>query len=618
MLQKIGQSIRGKLLLLIVAVTFTALFVSAIALVVYEAQTYRERWVQDLQTQAEILGVSSVAALAFNDQAVARENLNLLRARPAILSAAIYDEHGALFASFHGDERHPVPSRLEAARDVATVQGAHVVLSQRISDGDTYRGAVYLLATYGLYERIAGYGAILLVVMLLSLVAAVLVGSWLQKKITEPLLAVTSTAHQVIETRDFSLRVTKTTSDEIGYLVDAFNSMLAEIGTRADALIAADAMKDQFLATLAHELRNPLAAISNAVHILRVARDNPRMLQAAQGMMERQLKQLVRLVDDLLDVSRITTGKLTLRREEVALADVLGSAVEIARPMIESRHHELVVTLPEAPVTLSADATRLAQVFSNLLNNAAKYTDPNGRIELTARAVAGSAVVELTDNGMGIAPELLPQVFNMFTQADTALDRQMQTGLGVGLALARRLVELHGGTIEARSDGLGRGSRFTVRLPLPEGAATPARQVQHAAPLAGASHRIVVADDNIDFANSLAIILRERGHDVRVAHDGAQARSAIEEFSPQIAFVDIGLPRVSGYDVARRVRERNTMASLVLVAVTGFGQNADKARAANAGFDSHIVKPLDPQALGPVFDLVAQKQGRIAAKASHG
>jgi signal transduction histidine kinase/ActR/RegA family two-component response regulator len=618
MLQKIGQSIRGKLLLLIVAVTFTALFVSALALLVYEAQTYRERWVQDLQTQAEILGVSSAAALAFNDQAAARENLNLLRARPAILSAAIYDEHGALFASFHGDETQPVPTRLEAARDTASVQGARVVLSQRISDGDTYRGAVYLRATYGLYERIAGYGAILLVVMLLSLVAAVLVGSWLQKKITEPLLAVTSTAHQVIETRDFSLRVTKTTSDEIGYLVDAFNSMLAEIGTRADALIAADAMKDQFLATLAHELRNPLAAISNAVHILRAARDNPRMVEAAQGMMERQLKQLVRLVDDLLDVSRITTGKLTLRREEVALADVLNSAVEIARPMIESGHHELAVMLPDTPITLSGDATRLAQVFSNLLNNAAKYTDANGRIELTARAIAGSAVVEVTDNGMGIAPELLPQVFDMFTQADTALDRQIQSGLGVGLALARRLVQLHGGTIEAQSGGHGCGSRFTVRLPLSESATRPAPPLRHAAALAGASHRIVVADDNIDFANSFAIILRERGHDVRVAHDGAEALCAIEEFSPQIAFVDIGLPRMSGYDVARRVRERNNSDSLVLVAVTGFGQEADKARATSAGFDAHIVKPLDPHALGPVFDLVAEKQARLAVKVSHG
>ncbi|HYH42449.1 MAG TPA: ATP-binding protein [Burkholderiales bacterium] len=616
MVGRIAHSIRGKLLLLIVAVTFIALFVSAIALVVYEARTYRERWVQDLQTQGEILGVSSVAALAFDDKTAAKENLELLRARPAILAAAIYDEHGALFASFHGNKRQQVPERLQSAKDSAVVEGGRVVLIQRINDRNTYQGAVYLVATYGLYERIAGYGAILAAVMLLSLALAVLVGSWLQKKITEPLLAVTDTAHQVIETRDFSLRVSKTTSDEIGYLVDAFNGMLAEIGTRADALIAADAMKDQFLATLAHELRNPLAAISNAVHILKVARDNPKMLDAAQGMMERQLKQLVRLVDDLLDVSRITTGKLTLRLGPVSLVDVLGNAVEIARPMVVSRHHDLSVTLPDAPIRLTADATRLAQVFSNLLNNAAKYTDEQGRIELTTRTEEGSVVVQITDNGIGIAPELLPRVFDMFTQADTALDRQIQTGLGVGLALAKRLVELHGGTIEAHSEGIGRGSRFIVRLPsLGTAAVAPAAAKRASTPVVSAL-RVVVADDNLDFAATLAIILRDLGHDVRVAHDGVQAVSVITEFAPDIAFVDIGLPGMSGYDVARRLRADGG-GSLVLIAVTGYGQETDKARTASAGFDAHIVKPLEPFQLAPVFELVAARRDLAAGKTSN-
>jgi len=616
MVGRIAHSIRGKLLLLIVAVTFIALFVSAIALVVYEARTYRERWVQDLQTQGEILGVSSVAALAFDDKTAAKENLELLRARPAILAAAIYDEHGALFASFHGNKRQQVPERLQSAKDSAVVEGGRVVLIQRINDRNTYQGAVYLVATYGLYERIAGYGAILAAVMLLSLALAVLVGSWLQKKITEPLLAVTDTAHQVIETRDFSLRVSKTTSDEIGYLVDAFNGMLAEIGARADALIAADAMKDQFLATLAHELRNPLAAISNAVHILKVARDNPKMLDAAQGMMERQLKQLVRLVDDLLDVSRITTGKLTLRLGPVSLVDVLGNAVEIARPMVVSRHHDLSVTLPDAPIRLTADATRLAQVFSNLLNNAAKYTDEQGRIELTTRTEEGSVVVQITDNGIGIAPELLPRVFDMFTQADTALDRQIQTGLGVGLALAKRLVELHGGTIEAHSEGIGRGSRFIVRLPsLGTAAVAPAAAKRASTPVVSAL-RVVVADDNLDFAATLAIILRDLGHDVRVAHDGVQAVSVITEFAPDVAFVDIGLPGMSGYDVARRLRADGG-GSLVLIAVTGYGQETDKARTASAGFDAHIVKPLEPFQLAPVFELVAARRDLAAGKTSN-
>jgi signal transduction histidine kinase len=348
------------------------------------------------------------------------------------------------------------------------IHGEHISVIKTVLEGNSVRGAVYIRATYGLANRISSYATILAVVMLLSLVAAVTMGVWMQRRITQPIVAVAKTAHQVVATRDFSLRVSKTTSDEIGYLVDAFNTMLYEIGARSEALALADEMKDQFLATLAHELRNPLAPLSNALHILKTARNRPDLTESAHNMMERQLRQMVRLVDDLLDVSRITTGKLTLHREDVSLREILQNAIEIAQPLIDLRNQRLVVNLPEKEIRLHADAARLAQVFSNLLNNAAKYTDEQGRIELGARLDDHTVSVQIVDNGIGISPDLLPRMFQMFTQADSSIERQIQSGLGVGLALAKRLVEMHGGAIEAESEGLGFGSRFGVRLPVCE------------------------------------------------------------------------------------------------------------------------------------------------------
>jgi signal transduction histidine kinase len=470
MLDRITSSIGGKLLLLVVAVAVFALSLSGVSLVIYEARTYHERWVQDLDAQANILGLSSGAALAFNDEAAARQNLELLRTRPAILAAAIYDERGALFARFarDGGDEH-VPDRIDAAADRVEVRGDRVLITKRIVEGSSYRGAVFMRATYGLAERVRNYAGILAAVMLASLAAAVAFATLLQKRITRPIVAVAETAHRVIDTRDFSLRVDKSTTDEIGDLVDAFNGMLSEIGARAQAIAAADRMKDQFLATLAHELRNPLAPISNALHILKMAKSRPELADPARAMMERQVKQLVRLVDDLLDISRITTGKLTLRVRPVRLRTILENALEIARPLVDERHQTLVVDLDSADVELDVDETRLAQVFSNLLNNASKYTQEGGRIELRARLERDSVEVDVVDNGIGMSPEHVHDMFSMFAQADTRIERASQSGLGVGLALAKTLVQMHDGTIQGHSEGEGRGSRFTVCLPLARG-----------------------------------------------------------------------------------------------------------------------------------------------------
>jgi CheY-like chemotaxis protein/nitrogen-specific signal transduction histidine kinase len=413
-----------------------------------------------------------------------------------------------------------------------------------------------------------------------------------------------------MNSRDFSRRARKTTEDEIGYLVDAFNNMLAEIGRRAEALLKADRMKDQFLAMLAHELRNPLAPISNGLHLLEAAGAKPEVAVQARAMMGRQVKQLVRLVDDLLDVSRITTGKLTLRTEPVELRSVIDNAVEIARPVIDTRRHRLSVDCPKGPLYLEGDATRLAQVFSNLLNNAAKYTPPGGTISLHASVEGDRVEVIVVDSGIGMTPETLDEVFEMFTQANTAIDRE-QSGLGVGLALARYLVEAHGGSIEATSEGMGKGSRFVVRLPLARAVQPKAARPAPVEWGLTSGHRILVVDDNRDFAASLAMILRDLGNEVRVEYDGLEGLSAAEAFQPTIAFLDIGLPGISGYELAKRMRGGGLDEDSLLVAVTGWGQEDDKARSTAAGFDYHVVKPLDPPELPKILRIAAEHRARV-------
>jgi len=404
----------------------------------------------------------------------------------------------------------------------------------------------------------------------------------------------------VIEQRDYSLRARKTTEDEIGQLVDSFNAMLAEAGRRADALRESDVRKDEFLATLAHELRNPLAPIRNALEILKMPGANPAMLEKARQMMERQLAQMVRLVDDLLDVSRITTGKLGIRKALLEVQAAIRDAIETARPFVEARRHQLEVQLPSQPISIEGDRTRLAQVFANLLHNAAKYTEPGGYITLSLAEEDDQAVVRVRDTGIGLAPESLAAIFDMFVQVDRTLERT-QAGLGVGLTLSRQLVTLHGGTIEAKSGGVGKGSEFTVRLPL-AGAALANADPEVRRLRARQSRRILLADDNADFADSLAELFAARGHEVRVAHNGAEALAAAAAFNPDFAFLDIGMPKVHGYEVARRLRDMPATSECVLVAVTGWGQEDDRQRAREAGFDRHILKPVDPAEIDLILD----------------
>jgi len=361
------------------------------------------------------------------------------------------------------------------------------------------------------------------------------------------------------------------------------------------ALQEADTRKDEFLAILAHELRNPLAPIRNAAQILRAKGPPIPELQWAREVIDRQVLQMTRLVDDLLDVSRITKGKVELRRERLELSALISSAVEGSRPLLKKWGHELSISIPPEPIYLDADPTRMAQVLLNLLNNAAKYTEQGGRIALTAELEGAEVVIRVIDNGVGISPEVLPRIFDMFMQVDRSIERS-QGGLGIGLTLAQLLVEMHGGTVRAHSEGPGRGSEFMVRLPAALRRAGPGREESAAVPggraeLIGAL-RVLVVDDNQDAAESLAILLRHAGGNVRTAHDGLEAVGAAVVFRPEVAILDLGLPGLNGYEVARRIR-KDLGSGVLLIAVTGWGQDEDRRRTAEAGFDHHLTKPVE-------------------------
>jgi PAS domain S-box-containing protein len=369
-----------------------------------------------------------------------------------------------------------------------------------------------------------------------------------------------------------------------------------ELRQVAAALSAADRRKDEFLATLAHELRNPLAPIRTGLQVMRLAGADAGAIERARSMMGRQLEHLVRLIDDLMDVSRISRGKIELRRALVPLAEAVGTAVEASRPLIDDMGHELTVTVPGHPVVIDADPTRLAQVFANLLNNAAKYSERGGHIWLTAERQGSDVVVSVRDTGIGIAADKLAGIFDLFSQVDRSLERA-RGGLGIGLHLVKRLVELHGGGIEARSGGPGRGSEFVVRLPVVVEASVPPPADGGARAAPKSSLRVLVVDDNQDGADSLAMMLKLMGHDTRTAYDGKRGVELAGEYRPDVALFDIGLPKLNGYEACRLIRQQPWGRNSVLIAVKGWGADGDRQLSRDAGFDHHLVKPVDPNTL---------------------
>jgi signal transduction histidine kinase/ActR/RegA family two-component response regulator len=369
---------------------------------------------------------------------------------------------------------------------------------------------------------------------------------------------------------------------------------LAERTRAEDLLKQVDRRKDDFIALLAHELRNPLAPIRNGLQVMRLAGNDATAVAQARGMMDRQLGHMVRLIDDLLDISRISRNKMDLRRTRVLLGDVISNAVETARPAIEAAGHELTVSLPAQPIFLDADLTRLAQVFGNLLSNSAKYTDRGGHIWLNAAGSNGRVTVSVRDNGIGVPAHALPRIFDMFSQVDRSIERSTG-GLGIGLALVKALVEMHGGTVVASSTGQGKGSTFTVLLPALE---TPSEPFENTTSeivqgVKGPKRRILVADDNRDSAESMATMLKLMGNDVTTAHDGIEAVAVADQVRPQAILMDIGMPRLNGLEATRRIRAQAWGQSIVIVALTGWGQDGDRIRSEKAGCDGHLVKPVN-------------------------
>jgi CheY-like chemotaxis protein len=364
------------------------------------------------------------------------------------------------------------------------------------------------------------------------------------------------------------------------------------------ALAEADRRKDEFLAMLAHELRNPLSPVRSAVEILRLAGPSDPILIRQRDIIDRQITHMARLLNDLLDVSRITRGKIELKREPLHLDDVLVHAVETATPLVEARRHELSVTLAPDPLRVEADLDRLAQAVGNLLVNAAKYTDEGGRIWLEAGRRDGEAVIRVRDTGAGIAPEMLPRVFDLFAQADRTL-AHAKGGLGIGLTMVKKLVEMHGGTVEARSEGLGKGSEFIIHLPALPDEITEATGDAGPKVAAGkiSGRRVLVVDDLEDSADSLAQLLTLSGHEARAAHDGAAALAAARVFQPEVVLLDIGLPGMDGFEVARRLRQQEGGGQMLLVALTGYAQERDRQRTCEVGFDHHLAKPVNLSAL---------------------
>jgi PAS domain S-box-containing protein len=718
------RSLSGKLMVVMLTTTAIALTAAGAALLFTDLRDSRAMWAADLDTEAAILSLAVQPALSFDDRENAQRNLNALQARPSIRVAALYRHDQTLFAQYTRAGEPPPPARLPALAPGAQIAGERVELVRRVDLGGETLGTIYLRAQYDVYGRVLAYLSVLGAVMVIGLVAALLAATWLHRVVSEPMESMAAAARQVVEKRDYSLRAMRTTSDETGVVVDAFNKMLDEVqahsraledseklyraigesinygvwvtdaegrciyasesflkllgltmaqamndgwtsvlhpddakdtiaawkecvragstwyrehrmlgvdgkyhailaqgvairdaagrvqrwaGINLDitrlkntehALIQADRRKDEFLATLAHELRNPLAPIRNAVRILDSDSADDVQRKWGREVIARQVHRMSLLLDDLLDVARITRGQLELKKEYVDLRAVVNVAVETARPLLDAKRHRLTVNLPAENIRLEVDPLRLSQVIGNLLTNAAKYTDPDGDIWLDARIVHGELEISIRDNGIGLSPEVVPGLFTMFSQVNSAIDRA-EGGLGIGLALVKGLVSLHGGRVSVRSEGLGRGSEFIVHLPhkviAPAEAGTAATGRTTAEATNARRGHILVVDDNRDAADSLALVLRFMNFEVSVAYDGAQALELSAKARPRAAIIDIGMPGMSGHEVARRMRREAWGRDAVLIALTGWGQDSDKQAARAAGFDDHLTKPVDPQ-----------------------
>lgn len=610
-----ARALRAQLMRASLLTTAAALLLSAGLMLGYEYFSFRGERERDLRAQAELVARAVVPALLFSDAKSAELHLGSLRAKPGVRRAVVYDMTGSRFAAFKADGGSPeeTPSPLPWNAAATRHAGSTLELVYPVDHDGERVGMVYLMAQHDIAARIANYAAILSGVVLAGLALAWIVFGRLQRVVTDPLSAVTRVAQQVMDQRDWRLRApVVTSSEEIQVLVDSFNGMLTEMEAAQAQLLAADRKKDVFLATLAHELRNPLAPMTNAVHMLQRPTLAPAMREKSHDILARQLRHVVRLIDDLLDVSRVATGKLTLQPEQVDMTAIVKAAVELIEPVARDRRLLLKAHLPQVPCPVLGDSARLQQVFSNLLTNACRYTPADGRIDVTLEVVGEQVSVSVSDTGIGIEPSMQQAVFELFEQVDKRLERG-NTGLGIGLTLARQLVLLHGGTLSLTSEGAGRGSRFTVTLPRVAEAALVAGPGDPVTPSSAGSAglSLLIADDNIDFALSMQAILELQGYEVQVVNDGELALKTCLTARKDVAILDIGMPGLNGYDVAARLRDAPGRPR-VLIAASGWGRLEDKAKAQAAGFDHHLTKPFEFDQLIALLETVQTPLGTTA------
>ncbi len=741
-----GPSIRQKLNAILVITTALALGLAGFAMVMFDLRNQARTIEKNLLTQADIIGLASGSALAFDDRNAATENLSVLRASNRVATATLFDKNGTPFATYQSAGL-PVALPLPKAPAAGVVfDNEWVAVSRRVMLNQETLGTVHLQAQHELSKRFFEYLIALVFILASSLAAALLLSNRLLRRVTAPILAVSAVAQGVLAKGDFNLRAEKTTNDEAGALVDAFNAMLEELGRRASTLVQAnealraseerfqlavrgssaglwdwdmlakttfysprfkallgytdaefpnvpgsvrpvvhvddwhllkkalrdhldngqpyqvecrmhlkngqwawflmagiaqknadgvpyrmagsiiditerkeaeralkeaDRAKDAFIATLAHELRNPLAPIRTGLDVLRRDTSNGPASERTREIMERQLMHMVRLIDDLLDISRIASGKIWLEKSPVQLRSVIESSLELSAPAIAAGKHELVVQLPDNEIELYADSTRLAQAVGNLLNNAAKYTPKGGKIRLRVWQDDATAVISVEDNGVGIAADMLEKVFSLFAQVDRTMNRS-QNGLGIGLSLVRSFIELHGGSVIATSPGLDLGSTFTIRIPCESERQAMAlfADDQTSKKTITLPRKVLVVDDNVDAADTIAAALNLRGYETRTLYDGPPVHAATLEFGPDVVLLDIGLPGMSGQDVAHKLRADANLKHVLLVALTGWGSDADRRATRSAGFDHHLTKPVGIDSLDALLSeaLAAPKE----------
>ncbi|RZL33605.1 MAG: response regulator [Rubrivivax sp.] len=603
------------------ATTLCALLLSAASLLAFEGLTVRNTLVRDLSTQADLVARSVVAALAFDDPHTAQESVELLRQRPRVLAAEVLRADGGRFASFGPP---PDAHGLLTEEPSHRFAGSHLVAVYPVVQGEERLGWVVVEAEHDLWERLFHYALIEAVVTLVALSVAFVVFRGLQRSITRPLLHIGDIATQATSRRDWSVRAVETADNaDVAALLAAFNRMLSEVqgstleleremeerGRAEAALRQADRTKDEFLATLGHELRNPLAPMVNSVALLRRRGADPALAQKAIEILDRQLRHISKLIDDLLDVSRIKTGKLRLSLERLDLAPLARAVAESVAPQAAERGLRFSAELPERACLVSGDAVRLAQVLNNLLNNAMRYTPSGGEVELRLACDQDRVRLEVRDSGIGVPEALQEEIFDLFAQGDKRLERG-NTGLGIGLTLARQLVRLHGGDISLHSEGANLGACFVVDLPAiaeappPEQPASPAQATAAGLPRG----RVLIADDNVDFASTLAALLEDHGCATEVVHNGMDALASLQARPAAMAVLDIGMPGLNGYELARRLKQDPRTRAIPLVAVTGWGQASDRQAAAQAGFDHHLMKPVSSDAILALLGALASTQ----------